>query len=353
MKVDIWFPFYVNDYIADTMALSNREHGMYLLLMIHCWKKGVIPKDIEKLKKITKTSEEDVSFLIGILEDFFEEHEDFYINNRLSAEKTKAENRSKRAQENGRLGGRPKEFTSIRGCTAIKKQLDKDWYEMVLFFDNKCLCCEEKLPEGAVPLMDHIIPKSLGGQLEITNIQPLCSGCNRDKSNKHTTDYRLKFIEDIPEKLKSKWFIAGKLEETYRLKLENQNKTSSHSHSHSHSESYKPPEKKHKYGEYNHVRLTDKQFKKLEEDYGSIHLKELIVKLDEGIEIHGYRYKNHNLTIRKWNPLNNEKPTIKSKELTGTQKEIEKYQSYIDSDVFPEDEKIKFRDKINELEGSE
>lgn len=58
-------------------------------------------------------------------------------------------------------------------------------------------------------------------------------------------------------------------------------------------------ETKHIYGEYKHVLLTDEQYEKLKvefpNDYG-----ERIKLLDEGIEMKGYKYKNHYLTIKKW-----------------------------------------------------
>lgn len=59
-------------------------------------------------------------------------------------------------------------------------------------------------------------------------------------------------------------------------------------------------EVKHKYGEYQKVLLTDEEYKKLVVDYRSSGLKALIKLLDEGIQQHGYKYKDHNLTLRKW-----------------------------------------------------
>jgi len=64
---------------------------------------------------------------------------------------------------------------------------------------------------------------------------------------------------------------------------------------------------KHKYGEYKNVLLKDSQLKKLKEDYGEKRALELIAKLDTGIQLKGYVYKDHNLAIRKWYPIENEK----------------------------------------------
>ncbi len=58
-------------------------------------------------------------------------------------------------------------------------------------------------------------------------------------------------------------------------------------------------ESKHKYGEYQHVLLTDKEHTHLVELYGSS-LDEHIKILDEYIETSGKSYKNHSLVLQKW-----------------------------------------------------
>ena len=56
---------------------------------------------------------------------------------------------------------------------------------------------------------------------------------------------------------------------------------------------------KHKYGEYQHVLLTDKEHAHLLDLYGDS-LDEHIKILDEYIETSGKKYKNHSLVIQKW-----------------------------------------------------
>jgi hypothetical protein len=57
---------------------------------------------------------------------------------------------------------------------------------------------------------------------------------------------------------------------------------------------------KHKHGEYSHVLLTSDEYLKLCEEWGESETLRMIKILDEGIEAKGYKYKNHNLAIRKW-----------------------------------------------------
>ena len=56
---------------------------------------------------------------------------------------------------------------------------------------------------------------------------------------------------------------------------------------------------KHKYGEYQNVLLTDEEYNKLKEKFNN-NVNDVIKELDEGIELHGYKYKSHYLAILKW-----------------------------------------------------
>jgi hypothetical protein len=59
-------------------------------------------------------------------------------------------------------------------------------------------------------------------------------------------------------------------------------------------------EPKHKYGEYNHVMLTDKERDRLMNDYGEAQTLAAIKFLDEYIEEKHYKSNSHNLAMRRW-----------------------------------------------------
>lgn len=62
------------------------------------------------------------------------------------------------------------------------------------------------------------------------------------------------------------------------------------------NEAEKP--KRHRYGEYNHVLLSDLEFQKLKDDFGDDVTSEYIRKVDEYCEQSGKTYKNYYLAIR-------------------------------------------------------
>lgn len=59
-------------------------------------------------------------------------------------------------------------------------------------------------------------------------------------------------------------------------------------------------ETRHRFGEYGHVLLTDRQILKLNADYGEEATKQAIKKVDEYCQQYGKRYTDYNLTLRKW-----------------------------------------------------
>ena len=62
----------------------------------------------------------------------------------------------------------------------------------------------------------------------------------------------------------------------------------------------KNKKEKHKYGEFQHVLLTDAEYVNLSTTYGDELRDKAIKFLDEYIEEKGYKSKSHNLAIRRW-----------------------------------------------------
>jgi 5-methylcytosine-specific restriction endonuclease McrA len=52
---------------------------------------------------------------------------------------------------------------------------------------GKCPCCKRSLGDNYH--LDHIVPLSLGGKHEDSNLQLLMANCNQQKSSKHPIDF--------------------------------------------------------------------------------------------------------------------------------------------------------------------
>ena len=70
-KVDVWMPLFIGDYLADTGHLTTEEHGAYLLLMFHYWRRGPLPNDAKRLAAIVGLRKDAWSRAWGALEQFF------------------------------------------------------------------------------------------------------------------------------------------------------------------------------------------------------------------------------------------------------------------------------------------
>lgn len=66
---------------------------------------------------------------------------------------------------------------------------------------------------------------------------------------------------------------------------------------------------RHPFGEYRHVRLSDKEYEKLVNEYGQEQTDKAITFFDEYIEYKGYKCKNYYLAMKKWvfNAMNEKK----------------------------------------------
>ena len=69
-------------------------------------------------------------------------------------------------------------------------------YEVLRRAKGRCALCGITKEERALDV-DHIIPRSLGGKTEISNLQALCYICNRSKRNLDDTDFRNFIIPSI------------------------------------------------------------------------------------------------------------------------------------------------------------
>lgn len=93
-----WMPFFVADYLADTGHLTTLQHGAYLLLIMHYWQTGRLPKDDGQLALVARMTARQWQANRDVLAAFFGRG---WKHKRIDAERERAqktrENRQKAA----------------------------------------------------------------------------------------------------------------------------------------------------------------------------------------------------------------------------------------------------------------
>ena len=97
-----WMPLYVGDYLGDTGHLTTAQHGAYLLLMMHYWRKGELPDNDRQLAKITKLPLRTWGEYRDVLQQFFY---DGWRHKRIDAELTRMLHVSEKRASAGQKGG--------------------------------------------------------------------------------------------------------------------------------------------------------------------------------------------------------------------------------------------------------
>jgi len=98
-KTDIWMPFFVGDYLADTARLTTEQHGAYLLLILDYWRNGSPPNNPDILRQITKLDKDAYSNAQAMLLSFFDIVDGKLIHSRIEKELVKAKLNQKKNHE--------------------------------------------------------------------------------------------------------------------------------------------------------------------------------------------------------------------------------------------------------------
>jgi uncharacterized protein YdaU (DUF1376 family) len=108
-------PFYVADYLADTGHLSTLEHGAYLLLIMHYWRRGGLPTNDAQLARVCHLSEAEWQEIRATLAALFDAK---WKHKRIEAELIKSEARSAA----GKAGASARYVN--RNATAVRSHSD-------------------------------------------------------------------------------------------------------------------------------------------------------------------------------------------------------------------------------------
>lgn len=97
-RPDSFMPFYVGDYLRDTLALTRDQHGAYCLLLMAYWGNGgPLPNDDDALAAITKATPQEWKKLRPVMLRYFEEDDGLWHQKRADREIVSAQKRYDRA----------------------------------------------------------------------------------------------------------------------------------------------------------------------------------------------------------------------------------------------------------------
>jgi uncharacterized protein YdaU (DUF1376 family) len=101
---DHWMRFNVGDYLADTMHLTTFQHGIYLLLIMHYFKRGELPNEEGALARIAKISVPQWRRQAAPAMALFSRQNGHWNHRRIDAERERARSVSEVKQAAGKQG---------------------------------------------------------------------------------------------------------------------------------------------------------------------------------------------------------------------------------------------------------
>lgn len=164
-KPDDWMPFFIGDYLADTMHLSTEGHGAYLLLIMTYWSLGgSLPSSDRKLRAIVKATPSAWKRLKPTMQELFRIDGETWRHDALDNVRNRF--------FNGRM---PNEDWNALRQIIFKRD------------DYTCAYCGKR---GGHLTVDHIFPFSRGGDYRYENLATACFPCNRAKGARTPEEWR-------------------------------------------------------------------------------------------------------------------------------------------------------------------
>jgi len=114
-----WMPLDIPDYLSDTRHLSTRQHGAYLLLIMHYWQAEELPEDDRQLARIAGLSPKEWAADKSILRALFG---DRWRHKRVDAEIAKATEIINKRKAAGQEGANKRYGKEIANATDLPKQ---------------------------------------------------------------------------------------------------------------------------------------------------------------------------------------------------------------------------------------
>lgn len=134
-----WMPFYVADYLADTGHLTVAEHGAYLLLIMHYWQRGSLPKEDDRLSSIARAMPEQWLSMKPTIAAFFDAD---WRHERIEAEIEKSRIAHEKRKLAGKKGGSAKAENSSNAKAMLEQCSTNHNHNHIISTDTSYLSSE-------------------------------------------------------------------------------------------------------------------------------------------------------------------------------------------------------------------
>jgi uncharacterized protein YdaU (DUF1376 family) len=129
MKTDFpWFPLFPQDYLGDTVGLSCCEHGCYMLLLMHSWRRGPLTHDLDRLQRMA--GDPPMETLRFILETYWEKVDVGWTNHKLEQIRKKQEKAKDINKDRAKKAARAR-WDARSNAQAMLEQCSDDAREML------------------------------------------------------------------------------------------------------------------------------------------------------------------------------------------------------------------------------
>src|ERR1700722_742464 len=119
-------PVYIGDYLADTMHLSTEQHGAYLLLLFHLWRRGTLQDDDAVLAQITGLARSAWSTTRLVLVEFFQIQDGLWHQSRLERERIRVAAKQESKSRKAKLAASSRWNKSARDASSIADAMPRD-----------------------------------------------------------------------------------------------------------------------------------------------------------------------------------------------------------------------------------
>lgn len=170
-----FMPLYTSAYLGDTKHLTPLKHGIYLLMLMHCWEeRGPLPLDEQEIAGITNCrSADEIEAMRYVLNRFFVRMEDGWYNERMTLELTRRRRISESRKAAGAAGGTRRHELLQRAKASKPNECELSQSTNPQNFDSNEIKDLQQLPSNCLANAKQMLSKCLANARNANEINDI------------------------------------------------------------------------------------------------------------------------------------------------------------------------------------